>query len=130
MAQKLRTLIAQFAMVGGAGTITNLIVFFLLVDMWGTVWQLGQTIAFLIAVSQNYALNELWTFNAEGRNRIRGRRYAKFALFSALALCVNLGVLQLLISRFSFPILVIPQAIGILAATAVNFVTSPMLTFR
>ena len=130
MAQKLLTQVGQFAVVGGLGTVTNLVIFFLLVDLSGLGPLLGATIAFVIAVSQNYALNELWTFNSEGRNRIGGRRYAKFAFFSAIGLCVNLGVLQLLISRFSFPILVIPQAIGILAATALNFVTSRMITFR
>jgi dolichol-phosphate mannosyltransferase len=62
--------IAQFATVGGLDTITNLIVFFVLVDVMGFPPVGGAVIAFAIAVTQNYALNELWTFNAEGRNRI------------------------------------------------------------
>ena len=130
MTRNLLTQIGQFATVGGLGTVTNLIVFFGLVDIWGLGPLLGATIAFGIAVSQNYALNELWTFNPEGHNRIQGRRFLKFALFSGIALSVNLAVLQILMNRFSFPVLVIPQAIGILAATALNFLTSRLVTFR
>ena len=130
MAQKLSTQIAQFAMVGGLGTVTNLIVFFLLVDVYGLGPMLGATIAFGFAVSQNYVLNELWTFNPEGRNRVQARRFAKFTLFSGVALAANLAVLQFLIRQFQFPFLVIPQAAGILAATALNFLTSRLITFR
>ena len=130
MAQNLIKQIAQFATVGGLGTVTNLIVFFVLVDLYGVAPLVGATVAFAVAVSQNYALNELWTFNHEGQNRIEGRRYLKFVFFSALALGANLAVLQLLISRFDFPVLVIPQAMGILAATALNFLTSRLVTFR
>ena len=130
MTRNLLTQIGQFAMVGGLGTVTNLIVFFGLVDLLGVGPLLGATIAFGIAVSQNYALNELWTFNPEGHNRIQGWRFLKFALFSGIALCVNLVVLQMLMNRFSFPLLVIPQAVGILAATALNFLTSRLVTFR
>jgi putative flippase GtrA len=122
--------IAQFAMVGGLGTVTNLIAFFVLVDVSGVTPMRGAIVAFGIAVAQNYALNELWTFNPEGQNRIQGRRFLKFTFFSAIALGVNLAVLQLLINRFDFPFFVIPQAIGILAATALNFLTSRLVTFR
>jgi dolichol-phosphate mannosyltransferase len=130
MAQKMIRQIARFATVGGLGTITNLIVFFVLVDILGLGPLRGAIISFAVAVSQNYALNELWTFNADGRNRMKTWRYVKFIAFSGLALGVNLAVLQLLVSHLSFPILVIPQALGILAATVLNYVTSRLVTFR
>ena len=131
MARNLIKQLGQFAMVGGLGTVTNLIVFFVLVDFSGAMpWWLGTIIAFGVAVAQNYALNELWTFNPNGRNRVQGRRFLKFLLFSTMALGVNLLVTQELISRFEFPMLVIPQAVGILAATALNFLTSRLVTFR
>ena len=130
MARNLIKQMAQFATVGGLGTVSNLIVFFALVDIYGVAPLVGATIAFAVAVSQNYALNDLWNFKPEGQNRIEGRRYLKFVFFSGLALGVNLVVLQSLISQFDFPVLVIPQAIGILAATALNFLTSRLVTFR
>jgi putative flippase GtrA len=130
MARNLFKQMGQFATVGGLGTVTNLIVFFVLVDIYVVAPLVGASVAFAIAVSQNYALNELWTFNDEGRNRIQGHRYLKFVFFSSIALGANLAVLQLLINQFDFPLLVIPQAIGILAATALNFLSSRLVTFR
>ena len=52
MTRNLLTQIGQFAMVGGLGTVTNLIIFFGLVDLLGLGPLLGATIAFGIAVTQ------------------------------------------------------------------------------
>ncbi len=120
----------RFALVGGLGTITNLTCFFLMVDLGGVSALPGATIAFAIAVTQNYVLNELWTFNPHGSNRVSRGRYAKFVSFSMVALGVNLLVLKLLLDAYSFPLKVVPQAIGILCATGVNFVASRFITFR
>ena len=130
MAQSTLKQIAQFATVGGLGTVTNLVIFFAIVDLMGVGPLVGATISFAVAVTQNYILNELWTFNPDGDNEMESWRYAKFTGFSLLALGVNLLVLQLLLSRFEFPFLVILQAVGILAATALNYLTSRFVTFR
>ena len=130
MATGLLKQFVQFALVGGLGTVTNLCIFFVIVDLAGIGPLTGATIAFAAAVTQNYILNELWTFNPEGANRVTRGRYGKFVFFSLLALGVNLGVLQLLISHYEFPLLVIPQAIGIAVATSLNYTTSRLVTFR
>ena len=57
-------------------------------------------------------------------------RYWKFVLASLVGLAVNAVVLAVLIETFTFPLLVIPQAIGILAGMAVNFVASRTLVFQ
>lgn len=120
----------RFALVGGLGTVTNLTCFFLMVDLGPIPALAGATIAFAIAVTQNYVLNELWTFNPGRRNRVARGRYVKFVGFSLVALGVNLTVLKLLLDNFSFPLKVIPQAGGILCATAVNFAASRFVVFR
>jgi dolichol-phosphate mannosyltransferase len=120
----------QFAVVGGLGTVTNLVCFFLLVDLRGLDPFAGALVAFAVAVTQNYALNELWTFNPDRSNRLSGWRYFKFVAFSLVALAVNLLLLWVLLESFSFPLKVIPQAIGILGGTVVNFVASRLITFR
>ena len=120
----------RFALVGGLGTLTNLACFFVLVDAGGLGPLVGACLAFAIAVTQNYALNELWTFNPERTNRLGASRYAKFVLFSLSGLVVNLLVLWLLLRAYHFPLLVIPQAIGILGGTLVNFAASRLVTFR
>ena len=120
----------RFALVGGLGAVTNLVCFFLMVDLGGISPLLGALVAFAIAVSQNYVLNELWTFNPDRTNRISWGRYVTFVGFSLFALSVNLLVLKLLLDSFSFPLKVIPQAVGILCATGVNFAASRFVTFR
>lgn len=130
MAKTLLTQLTHFAVVGGFGTITNLVIFFVIVDLFGTPALLGSVLAFCFAVTQNYVLNELWTFNDDGSNRVTHRRFGKFVFFSSLALCVNLALLQYLISNYEFPYYVIPQAAGVVAATVFNFASSRLVTFR
>jgi len=120
----------RFALVGGLGSLTNLVLFFLLVDRLGMAPFLGLLVCFGVAVSQNYALNELWTFATHGEGRLAWVRYGKFVLSSLVGLAVNAAVLGALIASFSFPLLVVPQAIGILAGMAVNFAASRSLVFR
>ncbi len=120
----------RFGIVGGLGTLTNLALFFVLVDLYGMAALRGVFVCFAVAVSQNYALNELWTFATEGDGHLAWVRYWKFVLASLAGLAVNAVVLALLIAAFTFPLLVIPQAVGILAGTAVNFAASRTLVFR
>lgn len=121
---------AQFAIVGGLGMITNLACFFTMVDLGGTNPFAGSFASFSVAVSQNYALNELWTFNASGGNRLGAARYAKFVTSSLLGLGVNLALLGLLLRTGEFPLLIVPQFIGILGGTLVNYTLSRQVAFR
>ncbi len=122
--------LGRFAIVGGLGTVTNLVLFFLLVDFASLDPLLGNVLCFGIAVSQNYVLNELWTFATEGDGALSWQRYAKFIAASGVGFVVNLVVLAGLLSAFDFPLKVFPQAIGIAAGTAVNFLASRHLVFR
>ena len=120
----------RFAIVGGLGTGTNLVLFYVLVDLGDMAPLLGAVVCFAVAVSQNYVLNELWTFATEGDGKLAWNRYAKFVVASLLGLAVNTAVLAALIAAFTFPLLVVPQAIGILAGMAVNFLASRHVVFQ
>lgn len=120
----------RFAIVGGLGTLTNLVLFYVLVDLGSLAPLLGTVVCFAVAVSQNYVLNELWTFATAGDGRLAGRRYAKFVVASLVGLGVNLVVLAALIATVQFPLLVIPQAVGIAAGMTVNFLASRSLVFH
>ena len=122
--------LGRFALVGGLGTATNLALFFVLVDLGGLAPLPGAVVCFAVAVSQNYAFNELWTFATRGDGRLSWQRYAKFVAASGVGLAVNAVVLAALIASFAFPLLVIPQAVGIAAGTGVNFLASRHLVFR
>jgi putative flippase GtrA len=120
----------RFGIVGGLGTVTNLALFYVLVDLGETGPLVGAVACFAVAVSQNYVLNELWTFATAGDGALAWSRYAKFVLASGVGLAVNAAVLAGLIAAFAFPLLVIPQAVGILAGTAVNFLAARYVVFR
>lgn len=129
---------AKFALVGGLGTVTNLALFFTLVDVaiLGTVPPLvGSAICFLVAVTQNYAFNELWTFrwapdDDSPPESLSFNRYAKFVAASLVGFAINAGVLVALLAAFAFPLALIPQALGILAGMLFNFIASRRVVFR
>lgn len=122
--------LVRFGLVGGLGTLTNLALFYGLVDLGGMGPLRGAVLCFAVAVTQNYALNELWTFATRGEATLAWGRYGKFVAASLVGLAVNAAVLAGLIALYAFPLLVIPQAVGIGAGMAVNFVASRQLVFR
>ena len=120
----------RFGLVGGLGTVTNLVLFFALVDLGPVGPLIGAGRGFCGAVSQNYVLNELWTFASEADGALSFRRYGRFIAASLIGLGVNGSVLVILLWLFEFPWLVIPQAIGIAAGMTLNFVASRRIVFR
>ena len=86
---------------------------------------------FLIAGTQNYLINHLWTFKVESRGtKPSFSLWAKFMVSSLFGLAINLITLNLLLYFFSWPYKTIPQALGILAGMGVNFLFSNFLVFR
>jgi putative flippase GtrA len=122
--------LVRFALVGGLGTVTNLALFYAFVDLGGLDALVGIVVCFAIAVTQNYALNELWTFATRGRGALSLLRYVQFVAASLVGLGVNTLVYVVLTGVVVFPLKVIPQAVGIAAGTAVNFLASRYLVFR
>ena len=127
----------KFALVGGLGTVTNLALFFVLVDATGQAAPLaGSAICFAVAVSQNYVFNEVWTFRVDAAQPVplaqalSASRYAKFVAASLVGFAINAGVLVALLATFTFPLAIIPQAAGIAAGMAFNFVASKRAVFR
>jgi len=120
-----------FAIVGALGTITNLIIFFIFVDVIKFNPIIISIIAFLIAVTQNYILNHKWTFkNRVADKKLSFEKYIKFIMASLLGLAVNLLVLKLILRYYDLPLKVIAQATGILAGMTVNFVISKFYVFK
>jgi len=121
--------LVRFGMAGGLGTATNLALFFVLVDLGGLPPMLGMLLCFAVAVTQNYVLNELWTFATESAGHIALGRYARFVLASSVGLAINAAVLAALLALFDFPYAVHPQAAGIAAGMLFNFAASRWLIF-
>ncbi|MCL2295419.1 MAG: GtrA family protein [Spirochaetes bacterium] len=121
----------KFAVTGGLGTLTNLIIFFFCVDIFGLPVIQISTICFLIAVTQNYIINHKWSFKRDTAEKtLSPKKWIEFIAISLLGLAVNLLVLKALLSNFEFPYKVIAQAGGIAAGMTVNFIMAKWYVFR
>jgi len=118
--------LAKFCLVGGSGYAINIAVFALLAVAFNVHHIAAATIAFLVAVMNNFWLNRHWTFAA--RDGHAGFQAVRFFAVSVLAFLFSLGMLELLISGFGVP-KVAAQAISIAAATPLNFLGNKMWSF-
>ena len=118
--------LARFCTVGASGYVVNLAVFTLLVRGVGMHYLLAATGSFLVAVTNNYTWNRLWTFRGQrGHVAYQGLR---FLVVSTLALAANLLILHLLV-RLGLGE-VVAQAIAIVLVTPLNFVGNKLWSFR
>lgn len=120
----------KFLIVGLLGTVTNLAVFFVVVDLRKWDPTLGAILAFAVSVAQNYFLNHTWTF----AHQVRGAAvslggYLRFLLVALTALGINLVVLWSILAMFDLPWKVLAQAAGILAGTVINYIGSKFWVF-
>jgi dolichol-phosphate mannosyltransferase len=108
----------KFCVVGVTGYAVNLAVYALLVKSAGVHYIPAAICSFLVAVTNNYTWNRIWTFREErGHYGYQGMR---FFVVSTLALVANLAVLQILVDAGVDK--VAAQAVAIVLVTPVNFV--------
>jgi putative flippase GtrA len=120
----------KFSMVGGSGYVVNLSVFALSNKAAGLHHIAAATVAFVVALFNNFWWNRHWTFGDHGaREHHAGFQAVRFFAVSIVAFLVALAILQLLVDNTSLPT-VVSQAISIVAATPLNFVGNKMWTFR
>ncbi len=118
--------LAKFTAVGASGYVVNLAVFTALVLGVDMDHRLAAVCSFLVAVTNNYTWNRLWTFHGErGHVAYQGARFFFVAL---LALVANLVALEVLIALGLNE--VVAQAIAIVLVTPINFVGNKLWTFR
>src|SRR5919197_6370663 len=88
--------LAKFCVVGASGDAVNLGVYALLLN-WGNLhYRLAATGSFLVAVTNNYLLNRIWTFRHQrGHVAYQGLR---FLVVSTVALASNLAFLAALVA--------------------------------
>ena len=117
--------LARFCAVGASGYAVNLTVFALAVGVLHAHHLAAATLAFVVAVTNNFWWNRHWTFAArEGCPRFQATR---FLAVSVGAFLVAAGVLELLV-RLDVPELP-AQAVSIVAATPLNFIGNKMWSF-
>jgi putative flippase GtrA len=117
--------LAKFCAVGATGYLVNLAVYALLLDVVGLHYLSAAVGSFLVAVTNNYLWNRLWTFRAQrGAVAYQGVR---FFVVSTAALLANLAVLEILVSLGLGEF--VSQAIAIVLVTPVNFVGNKLWSF-
>jgi len=115
----------KFGLVGASGYAVNLAVFGALLGS-GVDFRLAAVGAFLVAVSNNYTWNRLWTFRQQrGPVAYQGLR---FLLVSLGVLTANLGLLSLLVlfGAGEMP----AQAAAVIMVTPLNFLGNKLWSFR
>jgi putative flippase GtrA len=118
--------LAKFATVGATGYVVNLAVYTALLRGAGWHFALAATASFLVAVTNNYLWNRLWTFRDQrGHVAFQGLR---FLIVAVLAYLANLGILSALIALGTDKVLA--QAIAIVLVTPLNFVGNKLWSFR
>ena len=120
--------LSKFALVGGSGYVVNLAVFAVLsggADLHHIPAAIG---AFVVAVTNNFAWNRIWTFRAEAPGLHPAHQGARFLAVSVVGLGVNLAVLEALVSGAELGELP-AQAIAVAVAMPVNFIGNKLWTF-
>jgi dolichol-phosphate mannosyltransferase len=117
--------LAQFCLVGAMGYLVNLAVYAVLLDVADLHYISAAVGSFLVAVTNNYTWNRLWTFRAQrGGVAHQGMR---FLIVSTVALLANLGMLHVLVTLGLGEF--VAQAIAIVLVTPVNFVGNKLWSF-
>ena len=118
--------LAKFCTVGAIGYGVNLGVYVALLQGADIHYLWAAVCSFLVAVTNNYAWNRLWTFRGQrGHVAYQGLR---FLVVSVIALGANLLVLRGLVAADVDKVLA--QAIAIIVVTPLNFVGNKLWSFR
>jgi putative flippase GtrA len=116
----------KFGLVGASGYVVNLVAFGLLAEVAGLHHLVAAVGAFVVAVSNNFLWNRIWTFDA--RHGHAGFQAARFLCVSLAGLAVNLVLLELLIRAGDLAELP-AQAIAVALSMPLNFVGNKLWTF-
>ena len=115
----------RFGVVGASGYVVNLAVFALAIGPFELGHRTAATLAFLVAVTNNFGWNRHWTFRAGAGHA--GFQAVRFLAVSVAAFLLALALLEILVAA-EVPE-VAAQAIAIVCATPVNFLGNRLWSF-
>jgi putative flippase GtrA len=121
----------KFAVTGGLGTIVNLAIFFISVDIMGLPPVPVSIFCFIAVGVQNYIINHKWSFKQNNpAEPLSFKKYFMFMSGALLGLLVNISIMRFLIFQFVLPWKTIAQACGIAAGMIINFTVSKLFVFK
>src|SRR5205809_4642645 len=110
--------LAKFSAVGASGYVVNLVVYTALLRGAGFHYALAATCSFVVAVTNNYIWNRVWTFHAQ-RGHV-GWQGLRFLIVALVAYAANLALLTGFIALGLDKVLA--QAIAVVLVTPLNFI--------
>ena len=118
--------LAKFCAVGASGYVVNLAVYTALLKGADFHYIPAATCSFVVAVTNNYLWNRLWTFrHSRGHFAFQGLRFFVVAVIAYLG---NLAILAALVALGAGEI--VSQAIAIVLVTPANFIGNKLWSFR
>jgi putative flippase GtrA len=118
----------RFAIVGIANTLIHLTVLFILVNYFSVWYILSSFLAFLVAVTNSFILNTLWTFKKDLTEKTTSRS-SQFFCISAIAAVLNLSFLYTFTEFFRLYYL-FSQILAIALTLMINFIGNKFWTYR
>jgi len=128
MDKKVMKQFSKFAIIGVINTAINLISLLILTEIFNIYYMTSAVFAFILAVTNSFVLNKLWTFN-ESFNENFVKKYIKFIVVSTITLLVNLVILYSL-TEFLHIHYIISQIIAIAVSLWINFMGNLIWTFK
>ncbi len=127
----------KFAFIGGIGALINLAIFWVAHEIFFVEPFWAIVVAFLVADTNNYIWNRLWTFKSKGQIKLQ---YPQFLIVSLIGLLLNeilfaafadhlLPALEITNDKASI-IFVMVQGLCILIISVFNFLANSAWTFR
>lgn len=116
----------RFAVVGASGYGLNLFVYTVLLA-GGADYHVAATLAFVVALLNNFVWNRLWTFRAVSGNA--PTQAFRFIVVSVGAFLLSLAVLDALVRMAGVP-KVGAEAVAVLAVTPLSFLANKLWSFR
>lgn len=127
----------KFAFIGGIGTLINLAIFWIFAEVLDQTPFWAIVVAFIVADTNNYIWNRLWTFKSKGQIKFQ---YPQFLTISVIGLAFNEVLFHAIVYNL-FPelgivpdkgslLLVFVQALCILTISVFNFLANSAWTFR
>jgi dolichol-phosphate mannosyltransferase len=126
----------KFALIGGIGTLINLAILWVAVEIFFVHYLWAAALAFVVADTNNFIWNRWWTFRSKGKIHLQ---YPQFLLVSVDGLMLNLILLKTIVEDLMPALgigedraslfLVIAQVIAIFLVSIYNFFANSLWTF-
>ncbi|ACL70629.1 GtrA family protein [Halothermothrix orenii] len=126
--KKIIELFIKFSLVGLSGVVVNMAVYSSLL-YFDVYYLVAAVISFIVAVTNNFYWNFIWTFKGRAAHKTVARKYIDFFVISLINFGVNLISLRILVEAFSLH-KVLAQLVAIGIASLLNFLGNLLITFK